>query len=81
MRGAYQSSLQLAASAGLASIAFPAISCGVYAYPLAEAATTALTTVSDFLRHTPGSLERVVFVFFDGATHSAFAEALARVAV
>lgn len=46
----YANSLALAAQYNCSSIAFPAISCGVYGYPLAEAAATSLRTVHEFLR-------------------------------
>ncbi|WP_421958062.1 macro domain-containing protein [Pseudodesulfovibrio senegalensis] len=42
LKNAYANSLELARSHGLESIAFPAISCGVYGYPMAEAARIAL---------------------------------------
>ncbi len=44
---AYRSSLSLALQMDLSSIAFPAISCGVYGYPLAEAAEIALKTCTE----------------------------------
>ena len=53
LASAYRSSLKLASAHGLKSIAFPAISAGVYGYPLAEAARIALSTAIDYLRqHT-----------------------------
>jgi O-acetyl-ADP-ribose deacetylase (regulator of RNase III) len=64
LRSAYLSSLQLAASHGLKSIAFPAISTGVYGYPLTEAARIALETAVDYLKgHTDIALIR--FCLFD----------------
>ncbi len=62
----YRNSLALARDAGLGSIAFPAISCGIYGYPIEEAATIAVREVRAFLaRHdVPG---RVVLVAFDQA--------------
>jgi len=72
LRSAYLSSLKLATAGGLKSIAFPAISTGVYGYPLAEAARIALATAIDYLRdHT--ALEVVRFVLFDRRTYDAFA--------
>jgi len=60
----YRTALQLAVDHGCKSIAFPAISCGVYGYPMAEAARIALTETMTFLMgHS--HLERVVFVLFD----------------
>jgi O-acetyl-ADP-ribose deacetylase (regulator of RNase III) len=59
----YVSSLTLAAERQLASIAFPAISCGVYGYPIEEACKIAIDTTLDFLAAHPG-MARVVFVLF-----------------
>jgi len=57
----YRSSLDLAAARGLSSVAFPAISTGVYGYPAEEAAAVALRTVSDVLRAgSPITLVRCV---------------------
>ena len=44
----YRNSLKIAATKNLKSIAFPAISCGVYCYPLTEAARVSLKTVREF---------------------------------
>jgi len=68
---AYRSSLALATEHHLESIAFPAISCGVYGYPLDDAADIALSTC----REHAGQLERVVFALFDPAAFSAFTSA------
>ena len=59
----YRRSLELARAAGLRSIAFPAISTGVYGYPLEEAAQIAIATVREFLR-VSGSIDEVVFCCF-----------------
>ena len=45
----YRSSLQLAVENGIETIAFPAISCGAYGYPVPEAAQVAVKTTRDFL--------------------------------
>ncbi len=63
----YRNSLALAAEHGVASIAFPAISTGVYRFPAERAATIAVETVSEFLAESP-SPERAVFVCFDDQT-------------
>lgn len=55
----YRRSLQLAHATGVASIAFPAISCGAYGYPLDLAVPIAITAVRSF-EHL-GALERIVF--------------------
>ena len=48
---------------GIKTLAFPAISCGDYGYPIDEAATIAVKTVRTFLDGHP-SIEQVVFVLF-----------------
>ena len=63
LRGCYLSSLRLALEHGIRTIAFPAISCGVYGYPADAAAAIALTTTAEFLA-SAGEIERVTFVLF-----------------
>lgn len=58
---AYRSSLALAAGKKLHTIAFPAISCGIYRYPLDEAAVLALRTCQQYA----GSLLEIQFALFD----------------
>src|SRR5690349_16700618 len=59
----YRNSLTLAAAHGVRTIAFPAISCGVYGYPVAAAAAIAVGTVHDVLAQER-RIERVVFACF-----------------
>jgi O-acetyl-ADP-ribose deacetylase (regulator of RNase III) len=60
----YRNSLLLAAQTGLASVAFPNISTGIYGYPKDKAAAVAVETVRKTLSETPG-IQRVLFVCFD----------------
>ena len=60
----YRNSLALAVAHDLKTIAFPAISCGVYGYPAAEACRVAVDTVRAFLQSKDG-LQKVLFVVFD----------------
>jgi len=66
LAGCYGNSLRLAVENGIESIAFPAISCGVYGYPIGEAAAVALRTTLDFLREN-SSPDRVIFALFSAA--------------
>ena len=71
----YTESLKLAVVHGARSIAFPAISCGIYRYPLPEAARIAVDTVSDFLA-SEQSIERVILACFGREVLSAYQAAL-----
>jgi O-acetyl-ADP-ribose deacetylase len=77
LKSCYQRSLQLAIDHGLKSIAFPAISTGVYRFPLARATHIAVTTVAEFLKTHP-SIERVVFATFGHEAHQAYLEEVGR---
>ena len=68
----HRRSLEVAAGLGCASIAFPAISTGIYRFPLERAARIALGAVAT----APHELERVTFVLFGRDAHAAFAAAL-----
>jgi O-acetyl-ADP-ribose deacetylase (regulator of RNase III) len=68
----HREALRVADDIGARSLAFPAISCGVYGYPVDEAAPIALGTVAS----TPTSVELVRFVLFDAGTREAFERAL-----
>jgi O-acetyl-ADP-ribose deacetylase (regulator of RNase III) len=67
----YRNSLMLATENGLASIAFPAISTGVYSYPLNEAANVSSRAIDQFLS-TDQSLKEVRLVFFGAADAEVF---------
>lgn len=71
LASAYRRSLELAGGAGARSIAFPAISTGIYGYPPAAAAAVALAAVRETLPRTPAIAE-VVFACFDDATLALF---------
>jgi O-acetyl-ADP-ribose deacetylase (regulator of RNase III) len=69
-------SLEVAAGLGCRTVAFPAISTGVYGYPLERAAPTAIEAVRVALRDRPG-IELVRFVLFGQEARAVFAAALA----
>lgn len=75
LAGAYQKSLELALAHGCKTISFPAISCGVYGYPKAQAAAVAMKTVHEFVKKNP-CFEKIRFVLFDAETLKIFQEAL-----
>jgi len=75
----YRSSLALAREHGLATVAFPAISCGVYGYPVDEAARVAVGAVEQFLAGAPG-IRKVFFVCFGRDVLRAFRRACGEIA-
>ncbi|KAI9696742.1 MAG: hypothetical protein M1836_005104 [Candelina mexicana] len=75
LQGCYRRSLELAVDNGLKSIAFSALSTGVYGYPSGEAAETAIGEVKRFLESRKGeALERVVFCSFEEKDERAYEE-------
>jgi len=74
----YRRSLELAVGHGARSVAFPAISCGVYGFPIARAAEIATATVAEFLEGTEG-IDSVVMVGFGEETREALEAALTAV--
>ena len=75
----YRESLRLAREHDVRSIAFPAISCGAYRFPLPRAAAIAVETIYDELTSFQ-ALERVVLVAFDDTVERAFQRGLKRLA-
>ena len=71
----YRRSLDVAAENGVRSIAFPAISCGIYGYPVEQAAEVAVTTV---LAHAGDRFDRVLFTCFGDDVFAAYSRALER---
>jgi O-acetyl-ADP-ribose deacetylase (regulator of RNase III) len=71
----YRRSLALARTHGVREIAFPAISCGVYGYPLAEATAIAVREVRIAVAADP-VLEQVIFACFGTAVRDAYEHAL-----
>ena len=61
LKSCYMTALNLAKEKGIKTIAFPAISCGVYHFPVEEACEIAMNTVKEFLENNP-TPEKVIFV-------------------
>ena len=72
----HRRSVEVAAELGARSMVFPAISTGVYGYPLELAAPVAIGATAAALEHAPG-IERVEFCLFGDAAFTAFESALA----
>ncbi len=77
LRSAVINSLQKANSLKLRNIAFPAISTGIFGYPLKEAARVLLRTAHDFLQEHPEStVKEIFFVLYDKNSFDTFLEVL-----
>ncbi|NVE94327.1 O-acetyl-ADP-ribose deacetylase [Altererythrobacter lutimaris] len=74
----YRESLQRAVEIGAKSIGFPAISTGIFKYPLNKAAVTAVETITGFVVHHAGALELISLVCFDETALAEFTDALGK---
>lgn len=72
----YQQCLALAAAHAIKTIAFPAISCGVYGYPLASAVTIAVRECREASRGD--AIEKIIFVCFDAKMLALYTTSLAQ---
>jgi O-acetyl-ADP-ribose deacetylase (regulator of RNase III) len=79
LESAFRTAFGLADEAGARSVSVPAISAGVYGYPLDEAASIGVRTVADALRDAE-AVRLATFVLFSERTFAAFAAAVARLA-
>ena len=71
----YLNSLKLASDHNLAFVAFPAISCGVYGYPINEACKIAIDTTCNFLASNT-SLKKVIFILFSSEDYNTYTDYL-----
>src|SRR2546430_9972430 len=67
----YRNSLQLAVENGIKTIAFPAISCGAYGYPISEATQIVVETTREFLA-TNDEIDKVIFVLWSEDIYDAY---------
>jgi O-acetyl-ADP-ribose deacetylase (regulator of RNase III) len=74
----YRSCLQVASEEGLRSISLPALSAGIYGYPLREAAEIAVATVREELEAHEGSFDEVRFVLYGDEALAQYQETLCR---
>lgn len=72
----YRESLRLAMEHGLRTVAFPAISCGVYGYPIDAAAEIAVGEISRFVAAHEGAFDRILLVCFGDEVCAALAQSL-----
>ncbi len=77
LRNCYESSLAISLQKQLSGIAFPAISCGVYGYPVEKAAGIALRTTLEVIQKAP-KLKHVLFVLFSQADRTAYTHVFER---
>ena len=76
----YRKCLELGEERGVAAITFPAISTGVYGYPIEQAAAIALGEVAAHLKKPDTKIREAIFVLFGVAAYDAFAAALRKLA-
>ncbi|GFE13145.1 macro domain-containing protein [Streptomyces glebosus] len=73
----YRESLRVAGDLGARTVAFPAVSTGVYGWPLADGARTAVATVRAAVAASPDAFDEIRFVVFDDRARETYETALA----
>ena len=76
LASAYTESLRLAEQAGHQKIAFPCISCGIYKYPVTQAATVAIGAIRAYFKNTKHSFDVTVMCFEDRSYRAFVQEAM-----
>jgi O-acetyl-ADP-ribose deacetylase (regulator of RNase III) len=79
LRSAYQRCFQVARKHGVRSIAFPAISCGVYGYPMREGAVIALSAALE--AYGSGEFDRILLVQYNEPAQQVYLEAASRLGI
>ncbi len=77
LTGCYRNSLRLALEHSVKTIAFPAISCGVYGYPIEAACKVAVDTVCDFLKNNQAPV-KVIFILFSSQDKKVYDDYLSK---
>lgn len=77
LEGAYRNALVQAHKVGARSIAFPAISTGIYGYPLQEATDIAVKTIAAYAKTNPDHFDTIKVLCFDDKTLQAYADSVA----
>ncbi len=77
LKSCYRNSLSLAKQHGVRSIALPAVSCGVYGYPIEDACRIAVDTTREFLEKEDG-VEEVFFVLFSRGDYEVYRDYLGK---
>lgn len=77
LKACYENSIKLALEHGIQTIAFPAISTGIYGYPLKEATEIAVQTVYDWTKESD-AIQTITFTAFDEQTERVYKETLER---
>ncbi|MGC8665973.1 MAG: macro domain-containing protein [Conexivisphaera sp.] len=78
LRDAFNSSIRLAEEHGVRSIAFPAISAGIFGVPREVSARALLGAAADYIRSGRCAVPRIIFCLYDDETYGAFSEELRR---
>jgi len=76
----YQNSLQLAVDNNVKTIAFPAVSCGVYGYPLKDGCRIAINTSIGFLKNNP-AITKVIFVVFSDSNREVYEQCMTEIPI
>lgn len=74
----YRNSFALAVRHNVKSLAFPAISTGIYRFPLEEATHIAVTTTLEFINDNTDALDEIIFVAFDDAAYKIYHQRLTK---
>ena len=76
LAGAYRNALARAREVGARTVAFPAISTGVYGYPPSDAAKVAVRTIAEEVRAHPSAFDAITLVCFNAQAVNAISAAL-----